>query len=103
MSIEKHWFQWEWLTLFGLRPNWFYLAKLDLKKWSSFERTILQLTFAYSIFSNVLRVKKYFAETLTWRRVADLYVLVGTTFCTMLGWILLKEGITDIFQQEEGR
>ncbi|XP_062388032.1 transmembrane protein 220 [Sardina pilchardus] len=45
----------------------------------------------------------HITENLIWRRVSDLYVLIGTTFCAMLGWILFKEGITDIFQQEEGR
>ncbi|XP_051569501.1 transmembrane protein 220 [Myxocyprinus asiaticus] len=42
-------------------------------------------------------------ETLFWRRTADLYVLVSTTFVFILGWNLYKVGITDIFQQEEGR
>ncbi|XP_077058454.1 transmembrane protein 220 [Siphateles boraxobius] len=34
--------------------------------------------------------------------VADLHVLVASTFGLILGWKLYKEGITDIFQQEEG-
>ncbi|XP_051988972.1 transmembrane protein 220 isoform X2 [Xyrauchen texanus] len=42
-------------------------------------------------------------ETLFWRRTADLYVLVSTAFVFILGWNLYKVGITDIFQQEEGR
>ncbi|XP_063080294.1 transmembrane protein 220 [Engraulis encrasicolus] len=42
-------------------------------------------------------------ETLVWRRIADLYVLIGAAFCGILGWILVKQGVTDIFQQEEGR
>ncbi|KAG8006511.1 hypothetical protein GBF38_001254 [Nibea albiflora] len=42
-------------------------------------------------------------ETLPWRRVADLYVMVSTAVVTMLGWKLYKERITEIFQQEEGR
>ncbi|XP_058627736.1 transmembrane protein 220 isoform X2 [Onychostoma macrolepis] len=42
-------------------------------------------------------------ESLLWRRMADLHVLVASTFGVILGWKLYKEGITDIFQQEEGR
>ncbi|XP_030645900.1 transmembrane protein 220 [Chanos chanos] len=42
-------------------------------------------------------------ESLLWRRVADLHVLVSTTFGAMLGWVVYTERITDIFQQEEGR
>ncbi|KTF85626.1 hypothetical protein cypCar_00024244 [Cyprinus carpio] len=42
-------------------------------------------------------------ESLFWRRIADLHVLVASTFGVILGWKLYKEGITDIFQQEEGR
>nr|XP_055051008.1 transmembrane protein 220 [Misgurnus anguillicaudatus] len=42
-------------------------------------------------------------ETLLWRRIADLHVLVSTVFVFLLGWNLQKEKITNIFQQEEGR
>ncbi|KAK7175464.1 hypothetical protein R3I93_002389 [Phoxinus phoxinus] len=42
-------------------------------------------------------------ESLLWRRIADLHVLIASTFGVILGWKLCKEGITDIFQQEEGR
>ncbi|KAA0706243.1 Transmembrane protein 220 [Triplophysa tibetana] len=42
-------------------------------------------------------------ETLLWRRIADLHVLVASTFVFILGWNLYKEKITNIFQQEEGR
>lgn len=42
-------------------------------------------------------------ESLLWRRIADLHVLVASTFGVILAWKLYKEGITDIFQQEEGR
>ncbi|XP_042561475.1 transmembrane protein 220 [Clupea harengus] len=51
----------------------------------------------------ILSWRPYITETLIWRRLADLYVLIGTTFCAMLAWILFKEGIINIFQQEEGR
>jgi len=44
-----------------------------------------------------------FPESLLWRRIADLHVLISSTFGAILGWKLCKEGITDIFQQEEGR
>ncbi|XP_057201325.1 transmembrane protein 220-like [Triplophysa rosa] len=42
-------------------------------------------------------------ETLLWRRIADLHVLVASTFVFLLGWNLYKEKIINIFQQEEGR
>ncbi|XP_066531053.1 transmembrane protein 220 [Hoplias malabaricus] len=42
-------------------------------------------------------------ETLPWRRVADLHVMVATGFGAILGWTLYKEGVTHIFHQEEGR
>ncbi|TKS91381.1 Transmembrane protein 220 [Collichthys lucidus] len=42
-------------------------------------------------------------ETLPWRRVADLYVMISSAVVAMLGWKLYKERITEIFQQEEGR
>uniref|UniRef100_A0A671KF98 Uncharacterized protein n=1 Tax=Sinocyclocheilus anshuiensis TaxID=1608454 RepID=A0A671KF98_9TELE len=35
--------------------------------------------------------------------MADMHVLVASSFGVILGWKLYKEGITDIFQQEEGR
>ncbi|KAI7803476.1 putative transmembrane protein 220 [Triplophysa rosa] len=41
--------------------------------------------------------------TLLWRRIADLHVLVASTFVFLLGWNLYKEKIINIFQQEEGR
>lgn len=43
------------------------------------------------------------AESLPWRRVADLYVMIASAFISMLGWKLYAEGVTAIFQQEEGR
>lgn len=43
------------------------------------------------------------AETLPWRRVADLYMMISSAVVSMLGWRLYKERVTDIFQQEEGR
>ncbi|XP_037544593.1 transmembrane protein 220 [Nematolebias whitei] len=42
-------------------------------------------------------------ETLTWRRVADLHVMISSAVISMLGWKLYSEKITQIFQQEEGR
>uniref|UniRef100_A0A671X5J8 Transmembrane protein 220 n=1 Tax=Sparus aurata TaxID=8175 RepID=A0A671X5J8_SPAAU len=42
-------------------------------------------------------------ETLPWRRVADLHVMISSAVVSMLGWRLYKERVTDIFQQEEGR
>uniref|UniRef100_A0A4W4GW48 Transmembrane protein 220 n=1 Tax=Electrophorus electricus TaxID=8005 RepID=A0A4W4GW48_ELEEL len=43
------------------------------------------------------------AETLPWRRVADLHVMMATALGAMLGWTLYKDGVTHIFHQEEGR
>ncbi|CAG5897243.1 unnamed protein product [Menidia menidia] len=42
-------------------------------------------------------------ETLPWRRGADLHVLISTAVISTLGWRLYKEGVTNVFQQEEGR
>ncbi|XP_076866712.1 transmembrane protein 220 isoform X2 [Brachyhypopomus gauderio] len=42
-------------------------------------------------------------ETLPWRRVADLYVLMATALGAVLGWVLYNDGVTHIFHQEEGR
>ncbi|XP_041812244.1 transmembrane protein 220 isoform X1 [Chelmon rostratus] len=42
-------------------------------------------------------------ETLPWRRVADLHVMISGAVVAMLGWRLNKERITEIFHQEEGR
>uniref|UniRef100_A0A3Q4H1A0 Transmembrane protein 220 n=1 Tax=Neolamprologus brichardi TaxID=32507 RepID=A0A3Q4H1A0_NEOBR len=44
-----------------------------------------------------------FSETLPWRRVADLHLLISSAISAMLGWTLYKEQITQIFQKEEGR
>lgn len=46
---------------------------------------------------------RYIAETLPWRRVADLHVMISSAVIGMLGWTLYREQITQIFQQEEGR
>ncbi|KAF3699771.1 Transmembrane protein 220 [Channa argus] len=42
-------------------------------------------------------------ETLPWRRVADLHVMISSAVIAILGWKLYKDKITEIFQQEEGR
>ncbi|KAM9780007.1 transmembrane protein 220 [Neosynchiropus ocellatus] len=42
-------------------------------------------------------------ESLVWRRVADLHVLISTTVVSILGWKLYKLKTADVFQQEEGR
>ncbi|XP_068192596.1 transmembrane protein 220 isoform X2 [Antennarius striatus] len=42
-------------------------------------------------------------ETLPWRRVADLHVMMSSASVAMLGWRLHGGGATDILQQEEGR
>lgn len=43
------------------------------------------------------------AETLPWRRVADLHVMLSGAFVAMLVWRLERERLTELFQQEEGR
>uniref|UniRef100_A0A669BVK1 Transmembrane protein 220 n=1 Tax=Oreochromis niloticus TaxID=8128 RepID=A0A669BVK1_ORENI len=48
-------------------------------------------------------VKPHVTETLPWRRVADLHVMISSAISAMLGWTLYKERITQIFQKEEGR
>ncbi|KAM6957425.1 transmembrane protein 220 [Aplochiton taeniatus] len=48
-------------------------------------------------------LKPHVTESLPWRRLADLHVLISTAVVSMLGWTLYKEKITNIFQQEEGR
>ncbi|XP_041854395.1 transmembrane protein 220 [Melanotaenia boesemani] len=48
-------------------------------------------------------LKPHVTETLPWRRIADLHVMISTAVISMLGWKLYTERVTDIFQQEEGR
>ncbi|XP_069021631.1 transmembrane protein 220 [Embiotoca jacksoni] len=48
-------------------------------------------------------VTPHVTENLPWRRVADLHVMISSTVICMLGWRLYKDGVTQIFQQEEGR
>lgn len=42
-------------------------------------------------------------EIAPWRRVADLHVMISSAAVSVLGWTLVKEGVSDIFQREEGR
>ncbi|XP_072298788.1 transmembrane protein 220 [Eucyclogobius newberryi] len=42
-------------------------------------------------------------ECAPWRRVADLHVLLSSAAVSILGWTLVKERVTDVFQREEGR
>nr|XP_020460576.1 transmembrane protein 220 [Monopterus albus] len=51
----------------------------------------------------LIGLKPHFTESLPWRRVADLHVMISSAFIAMLGWTLYKERVTQIFQQEEGR
>ncbi|XP_056262735.1 transmembrane protein 220 [Pseudoliparis swirei] len=48
-------------------------------------------------------LKPHVTETLPWRRLADLHVMVSSAVVATLGWRLYREGLTDILQQEEGR
>ncbi|XP_029584117.1 transmembrane protein 220-like [Salmo trutta] len=61
---------------------------------------------AYAIPANLcllIAIKPHVTETLLWRRIAKLHVLISTAVVSMMGWTLYKERITNIFQQEEGR
>ncbi|XP_044037803.1 transmembrane protein 220 isoform X2 [Siniperca chuatsi] len=51
----------------------------------------------------VIGWKPHVTETLPWRRVADLHVMISSAVVAMLAWRLYKERITEILQQEEGR
>ncbi|XP_045899121.1 transmembrane protein 220 [Micropterus dolomieu] len=51
----------------------------------------------------VIGWKPHVTETLTWRHVADLHVMISSAVVAMLAWSLNKERITEILQQEEGR
>ncbi|XP_056144516.1 transmembrane protein 220 isoform X2 [Lampris incognitus] len=51
----------------------------------------------------LIGVKPRVTESLPWRRLADLHVMISSAVIGMLGWTLYKERITNIFQQEEGR
>lgn len=42
-------------------------------------------------------------ETLAWRRVADLHVMISGAFLAMLGCSIDRERLADILHQEEGR
>ncbi|XP_047212493.1 transmembrane protein 220 [Girardinichthys multiradiatus] len=42
-------------------------------------------------------------ETLPWRRVADLHLMISSAAIFILGFKLYTERVTQIFQQEEGR
>ncbi|KAM9393145.1 transmembrane protein 220 isoform 1-T1 [Pholidichthys leucotaenia] len=42
-------------------------------------------------------------ETLPWRRVADLHVMISSAAVALLGWTLYRGRATQIFQREEGR
>ncbi|XP_027897176.1 transmembrane protein 220 [Xiphophorus couchianus] len=47
--------------------------------------------------------RPHVTETLPWRRVADLHLMISSAAIFMLGWKLYAERATQIFQQEEGR
>ncbi|KAM3864259.1 transmembrane protein 220 [Diretmus argenteus] len=48
-------------------------------------------------------LKPHVTESLPWRKLADLHVMISSAVIGMLGWTLYKEGVTDVFQREEGR
>lgn len=62
---------------------------------------VAELGLWFQLFAFIIFVS--FSETLPWRRVADLHVLISSAISAMLGWTLYKEQITQIFQKEEGR
>ncbi|XP_070704654.1 transmembrane protein 220 [Pempheris klunzingeri] len=56
-----------------------------------------------AVLSAFIGMKARVTETLPWRRVADLHLMVSSAVVAMLGWRLYEERVTEIFQQEEGR
>ncbi|XP_033827254.1 transmembrane protein 220 [Periophthalmus magnuspinnatus] len=42
-------------------------------------------------------------ESAPWRTVSDLHILLSSAAVSILGWTLVKEQVTAIFQREEGR
>ncbi|MEQ2169411.1 hypothetical protein GOODEAATRI_025017, partial [Goodea atripinnis] len=50
-----------------------------------------------------LGFRPHVTETLPWRRVADLHLMISSAAIFILGWKLYTERVTQIFQQEEGR
>ncbi|AWP19423.1 putative transmembrane protein 220 isoform 2 [Scophthalmus maximus] len=56
-----------------------------------------------SVLCACIGLEPHVTETLPWRRVADLHVMVSSAVVATLGWTLYTERITQIFQQEEGR
>ncbi|XP_008292048.1 transmembrane protein 220 [Stegastes partitus] len=48
-------------------------------------------------------LNSHVTETLPWRRVADLHVMISSAVVAMLGWTIYQKKVTQIFQQEEGR
>ncbi|XP_034046809.1 transmembrane protein 220 [Thalassophryne amazonica] len=56
-----------------------------------------------AVLCGFIGVKPHVTESLVWRRLADLHMMVSTAVVAMLGWTLFRERITDLFQQEEGR
>lgn len=50
-----------------------------------------------------LRFVVVVAETLAWRRVADLHVMISGAFLAVLGCSIDRERLADILHQEEGR
>ncbi|CAJ1075536.1 transmembrane protein 220 [Xyrichtys novacula] len=51
----------------------------------------------------LLSLKPHVTETLAWRRVADLHVMISSAVVFILGGRVKKERLMEIFQQEEGR
>ncbi|XP_067089607.1 transmembrane protein 220 [Osmerus mordax] len=58
---------------------------------------------APAILCFLIGLKADVTETLPWRRLANLHVLISSAVVSLLGWTLYKERITNIFQREEGR
>ncbi|KAK1878201.1 Transmembrane protein 220 [Dissostichus eleginoides] len=56
-----------------------------------------------SVLCASIGLNPHVTETLPWRRIADLHVMISSAVVAILGWRLCKERITDILQEEEGR
>ncbi|KAL4658256.1 transmembrane protein 220 isoform X1 [Arapaima gigas] len=51
----------------------------------------------------LISIKPNSTDTMLWKRLADVYVLVSAGVATVLGWTLLRMQTKNILQQEEGR
>ncbi|XP_012736262.2 transmembrane protein 220 [Fundulus heteroclitus] len=56
-----------------------------------------------AVLSALIGFRPQVTETLPWRRIADLHLMISSAAIFILGWRLYAQRVTQIFQQEEGR